>query len=282
MPTRLRPIPIGPPVHSETSSNDSQCPSPSSAATSIVDDWSERPDSAIAYDKPSSLKDKQISNRDLEQVWTWNKNLPAEDHRLVQQLIGQHVETSPNSQALESWDGSLTYGELDAFSTSVAGALQQHSIGPGIYVPLLFQKSMWTAVALLGVIKAGGAAILLGTNQPADRLRQICKQVDAKLLLSSPETAGLAKDIACSVVVLNLALVEDMQHTTRFQQPTTLKPEDPVVVTFTSGSTGVPKGAIMTHANICSQFRHHQSILDYSPTMRLYDFAAHAFDVAYI
>lgn len=282
-PSRIRPIPIPPPAvfefQRQVSSDDSRSSTP---ATSVEDDW--RPDSAIANDKPAStyLKDKRIINRDLEQIWTWNSELPAPDHRLVQQLIAQHVEASPDSQALQSWDGSLTYHELDTFSTSVAGALQERSIGPGSYVPLLFPKSMWTAVAFLGVIKAGGAAILLGTNQPVDRLRQICHQVDAKLILSSPETVALAKDITKHVLVVDSDLVEETHYRIRFEHPTTLTPEDPIVVTFTSGSTGVPKGAIMTHANICSQFRHQRSILAYSPLMRLYDFAAHAFDVAYI
>jgi len=283
----MRPIAIPPPAvfefQRQTSSDGSKSSTPATTpATSIEYEW--RPDSAIAIDKPAStyLKDKKITDRDLEQIWTWNSELPASDHRLVQQLISLHVEASPNSQALQSWDGSLTYYELDTFSTSLAGALQERSIGPGSYVPLLFPKSMWTAVAFLGVIKAGGAAILLGTNQPADRLRQICLQVDAKLILCSPETIALAKDITEHVLVLDSDLVQETHYRTRFKHPTTLTPENPVVVTFTSGSTGVPKGAIMTHANICSQFRHQRSILDYSPMMRLYDFAAHAFDVAYI
>lgn len=289
IPSRIRPTPIAPPPtvfasHRENSSDDSQSSTP---ATSIADDW--RPDSAIAIaqDKPAfpfpSLKDKQqITNRDLEQIWSWNANLPTTDHRLVQQLIAQHVQDSPDSQALQSWDGSLTYRELDTFSTSLAGALQERGIGPGACVPLLFPKSMWTTVAFLGVIKAGGAAVLLGTNQPADRMRQICHQVEAKLVLSAPETAALANDIAEDVLVVDSDLVEETRYRTRFEHPTTLKPDDAVVVTFTSGSTGVPKGAILTHANICSQFKHHRSILDYTPRMRMYDFAAHAFDIANI
>lgn len=290
LPTRIRPTPIAPPALLGSQTGNSSDGSPiSTPATSIAGDW--RPDSAInlcpdsaiaiSHDKSISTnpKEKQVSDKDLEQIWSWNADLPTTDHRLVHQLIAQHVAASPDAPALQSWDGGLTYRELDAYSTSLAGALQERSIGPGAYVPLLFPKSMWTAVAFLSVIKAGGAAILLGTNQPADRLRHICQQVDAKLVLSSPETAALAKDIAENVLIVDEKLID---QTRRFEHPVTLTPDDPVVVTFTSGSTGVPKGAIMTHANICSQFRHQYEVFNYSPKTRLYDFAAHAFDVAYI
>lgn len=74
---------------------------------------------------------------------------------------------------IDAWDGYCTYNELDGLSTRLAHRLGLLGVGPEILVPLLFEKSRWTPVAILGVIKAGGAFVLLEPDHPLARLQDM-------------------------------------------------------------------------------------------------------------
>jgi non-ribosomal peptide synthetase component F len=100
-----------------------------------------------------------------------------------------------------AWDGDLTYGELDALSSALAEHLAERGVGPEVFVPLCFEKSRWTIVAMVGVMKAGGMFVLLDPSHPAARLRGICRDVSATLIMAS---TSLGSKINYSLVYCNL------------------------------------------------------------------------------
>ncbi|KAJ5642798.1 hypothetical protein N7490_006798 [Penicillium lividum] len=99
-----------------------------------------------------------LSKADMLKLEEWNRVVPDR----------------PDAPAVCAWDGDLTYGELDALSSVLAAHLAERGVGPEIFVPLCFEKSRWTTVAMLGVMKAGGAFVLLDLSHPPARLRGIC------------------------------------------------------------------------------------------------------------
>ncbi|KAJ5102461.1 hypothetical protein N7532_002990 [Penicillium argentinense] len=222
-----------------------------------------------------------VSHQDLEDIWRWNATVPAAMEVCVHDLIADRTRQQPDAPAICAWDGELTYRELDELSTRLAHHLLGLGVGPAIIVPLCFEKSMWTPVAMLGVMKAGGASVALDTTQPEERLRTIIQQVQPSVVLASAANQDLAGRVGASTVV-----PVDGANLERFSAfpSTRLQPVDPcsrLYVVFTSGSTGTPKGAVITHVNFSSAIKHQQDALGFTSSARVFDFASYAFDVSW-
>ncbi|PHH58888.1 hypothetical protein CDD81_4179 [Ophiocordyceps australis] len=218
-----------------------------------------------------------LTPQDLDAIWGWNRTVPAPVERCVHDLIQDVVQTQPNAPAVCAWDGELTYGELDRLAVCVAARLVDLGVGPNVLVPLCFDKSMWTIVAKLGVLKAGGAFILLDPSLPEQRLRAIVGELRAGLLLSSASTRELGLRLVPEVVTLSsdLLLTDLASH-----DAVAASPDAVMYVIFTSGSTGTPKGVIITHSNFASALHHQLGSLGITSASRLFDFAAYSFDIS--
>ena len=222
----------------------------------------------------------------------WNATVPEAANRCVHDLISDVVQEQPDAQAICAWDGQMSYGDLEQFSSVLAGEMIRFSaqngetIGPGTIVPLNFSKSMWTPVAALATIKTGAACVLLDVTLPAERLQAIIRQVSPKLMLSSKQDESLAAKISSSPTIIvdheNLEqVIARLQNSvdlssTRFRKPL---PEDLLYLVFTSGSTGVAKGVKITHDNFASALRH-QTSMGITRSSRVYAYVSHAFDVS--
>ncbi|KAJ5230977.1 hypothetical protein N7489_011685 [Penicillium chrysogenum] len=114
-----------------------------------------------------------LAGSDLRDIWSWNSNVLSAVNACVHDLIASTVRRQPEALAVCAWDGELTYSQLDALSTRLAYVLIARGVGAEVIVPLCFEKSMWTPVAMLGVMKAGGASVAMDTSQPEERLRLI-------------------------------------------------------------------------------------------------------------
>ncbi|KAH2906122.1 Nonribosomal peptide synthetase 6, partial [Aspergillus fumigatus] len=117
----------------------------------------------------SQVKDLQaISPDGMAQLMRWNRQSAAEeDGACVQDLIQRTCQQQPHAMAVCAWDGSWSYQELDCQASHLASQLCDHGIEPEKFVGLLFEKSKWTTVAILAVLKAGGAFVRLDPTQPA-------------------------------------------------------------------------------------------------------------------
>ncbi|TLD19950.1 hypothetical protein PspLS_09529 [Pyricularia sp. CBS 133598] len=242
-----------------------------------------------------------IDEQDLRQIWAWNADVPETIEACVHDLFAQRARRQPDAPAVCSWDGELTYGQLDALSTRLAHRLAALGTGPGTIVPLCFEKSMWTSVAMLGVMKAGAASVAMDTTQPTARLRSNVEQALShsssrrRLVVSSMTNRALAGELMSQVagddvpVVVVAAEAVARNHDEKDNDgggtpPPPLarvSPQDILYVVFTSGSTGVPKGAMITHANFSSAVLHQQVVVGINEQTRLLDFASYAFDACW-
>lgn len=227
----------------------------------------------------------KLSETDRSELWRWNKDVPATEDVCVQDLIFEQIEKQPTAQAICSWDGNLTYEEIGRYATLLAHHLVRIGIKTGQIVPICFEKSRWTIVAVLGVLRAGGAMVLMDPSQPLDRRHTIAEQVGATLIVTSKTHAPFAPKIAPNAksVIVSMDTLDELAR----QATKTAKPELPVVPTdsilyliFTSGSTGKPKGVIINHRTYTTSAIARSAAVGYTAKSRVLDFASYAFDVS--
>ncbi|KAK4459840.1 nonribosomal siderophore peptide synthase Sid2 [Cladorrhinum samala] len=221
---------------------------------------------------------------DLDAIWKWNHLLPPTHDFCMHDLVSERARQFPQKVAIDSWDGTLTYDQIDRYSSSLAQSLVQKSgVGLHDFVPICFEKSRWTAVAVLAVMKAGATMVLMDPTLPLARLQNMAAQVDAKSMIASLNQEGLARSILPHGKVVVLGPTNFPPDGTQTPPPEPL-PNVPtsalMYIIFTSGSTGTPKGVKISHQTYTSSAIPRAKAVGYSETSRVLDFASYAFDVS--
>lgn len=241
----------------------------------------QRPESGPEIEQTGRQRQHGVSSQDLDQLWRWNAVVPDNMQRCMHDIISGQAEQRPQDVAVQSWDGSLSYEELEQLSTQLALHLGHLGVATGITVPLCFEKSMWAVVALLAVMKAGAAFSLTDPSQPEARLQTIFEQTGAKLILTSPLQSALGARIASggTVVAVSQELFRRQLQLAGGPLPA-VSPSSLMYVIFTSGSTGKPKGVAISHENYTSGALPRAEAVGYKSTSRVFDFPSYAFDVS--
>src|SRR5690606_28789091 len=97
---------------------------------------------------------------------------------------------------------------LDHASCKLAAHLQSLGVGPEIKVGLCFEKSKWSVVAMLSVLKAGGAYTQLNPSSPSSMMRRILEDVGATIVVCSPQNASLLTGVVPNVVIIDESVIE--------------------------------------------------------------------------
>ncbi|KAF4633014.1 hypothetical protein G7Y89_g5108 [Cudoniella acicularis] len=213
----------------------------------------------------------------LETISSWNSDCPEVIDDCVHEVVGKQVLAHPNASAICAWDVNFTYAELDQQASRLAQILSQMNVGPEMLVPICFDKSGWTIIAMLAVLKAGGAAVPLDPKHPRKALELRLCDTNAKVVLTSLERAELFKDMAVDVVSVNQALLDSRAIECDKSCAAAIS-TNPCFVIYTSGSTGMPKGVVLEHRAIVTSAHATGTVYNWGPTSRVLQFAAYTFD----
>ena len=191
----------------------------------------------------------------------------------VEQFVEDQVRRTPAATAVVHGGDSLTYDELEARANRLAAGLRASGVQPDDPVGVMLPRSLDMIVAVLGVLKAGGAYMPLDPSYPRERLRRMIE--DARCDLVVGRGARLSD---LTVAVLDL----DVEHTA----PATALArsggdEQLAYVLFTSGSTGKPKGVAMPHRTLANLIAWQLEIGTAPPGARTLQFAPLGFDVSF-
>ncbi|PWY87430.1 nonribosomal peptide synthase [Aspergillus heteromorphus CBS 117.55] len=216
-----------------------------------------------------------------EKVFGWNANPPAAVVECAHELVRQRVALQPDAPAIDSWDVQMTYAELDTLSDHVATILVEAGVKPEAIVPLCFEKTAWYVVAMLGVLKAGGAFVPLDPAHPSARLREIIGQVDAPVVLTTARYESLFAEFSVKSLTVNAdSIAQQAAREQTSTPPSSATPENLAYVIFTSGSTGKPKGTMIQHQSFCSGSLQQGELANMGPHSRIFQFASYSFDVS--
>ncbi|KAM3542149.1 hypothetical protein ARSEF1564_004969 [Beauveria bassiana] len=202
------------------------------------------------------------------------------------ECIRHHAMRQPGSPAAESWDGTISYSELEDLSSKLAAHLM--SVGFRVnaetpcYVPLLFEKSYKTVVSVIAVVKTGCAFVLLDPSQPLSRLRSVCDELNPRIIICSGGLEDAAAALAPMVVSLDGDIREAAWAKTTLEAPShSIEASDRALyAVFTSGSTGRPKGITINHDAFLSCAQAYIETVGMDKSTRTLQFASYAFDVS--
>ncbi|WNV85475.1 non-ribosomal peptide synthetase [Umezawaea sp. Da 62-37] len=169
--------------------------------------------------------------------------LPAPT-RLVHDLVDERARLDPDAPALTAEGTTMTYRWLVDRADALAGALVHAGVRPDEVVGVLGERSAELVTALLAVLKAGGAYLALSPDWPDARLTGLLDDARVRVVLADP-------DLVDRVPGDRIALPFDAKpRETAGPLPGDLSPSTLAYVSYTSGSTGEPKGVCVPHAAV--------------------------------
>jgi len=197
-------------------------------------------------------------------------------------VISERAQTCPDKLAISSWDGSLSYSQIDRYSTFLACSLRESGVELNDFLPVCFEKSRWTIVAVLAVMKAGATMVLMDPTLPLARLQNMAEQVSAKAMLSSCKQQDRSTSIMPDgkLFVVGAETFASLLDSQVLSKVPIVPPSTLMYIIFTSGSTGTPKGVQISHQTYTSSAIPRARAVGYTEDSRVLDFASYAFDVS--
>ena len=158
----------------------------------------------------------------------------------------EQVSAGHDRVAIRVGDRSVSYGAVNQIANRVAWSLQSVDTET---VAVLLRQGASIVCAMLGVLKAGKVFVPLDPRQPAARMLQILEDSDASVLITDRSSMGAAEALfRPNLKVINMDDLDDTLPSHDLGLP--IKGEALACLMYTSGSTGAPKGVMLSHANM--------------------------------
>ncbi|HLM55062.1 MAG TPA: amino acid adenylation domain-containing protein [Pyrinomonadaceae bacterium] len=216
----------------------------------------------------------------LQLLVEWNdtaREYPRD--RCVHELFEEQAAAKPDAVALVCGGERLTYAQLDERANRLARHLRACGVGAETRVGVLLERETWAAVALLAVLKAGGAWVALDPAYPPPRLSFMLEDAGASVLLTTARLAESLPAHGARLVHLD-AEARRVEAREGGRLGRVADADNLAYLVYTSGTTGRPKGILVEHRSLVNTglaFAAHHGL---TPRDRLLQFASFSFDVA--
>ncbi len=180
----------------------------------------------------------------------WNQTASAyPSGKTIHELFLEQADCTPHRVALTLEGDSISYGELNRRASQLACYLQGLGAGPETPVGILLNRSFDLMIAILGVLKSGGAYAPLDPDYPPERLDYMARDAGIEVVITRASLWPSPAEPPMRIV-----LMDEWRRWPSRQHPLNpicaASPENLAYVMYTSGSTGRPKGVMVTHRNV--------------------------------
>ncbi len=188
----------------------------------------------------------------------------AERPRSVWAMLAVALAHNPDGIALIDEHRRLTYAELAAEVERVAAGMAEHGIGVGDRIALLIGNRTEFLIVLLAAARLGAIAVPLSPREASPGLHLMLDQTGAKVLIYEAELAKRLPEPAALPYLRHRIALGDASLAAAGPAPAPHEPaeEDVALILYTSGTTGRPKGAMLTHLNIAHSVIHYALAMD--------------------
>lgn len=204
-------------------------------------------------------------------AWEQHSGGPVDPDELRATLAAGSLPEAFHQSAVEAGDRpavcidgeSASYRELDNAAGRTAAWLRERGVGPGERVLLCGPNSLGFVVAYLGTLRVGCVVVLAGSGLTERELEHMVRHSGAAAGFAAGDAHGRLSAVATRtgldpVIALDLDVspsLEEVSAGPPTLPPVELDPNDIAVIGYTSGTTGAPKGAALSHANVLASLR---------------------------
>ncbi len=210
----------------------------------------------------------------------WNHTArPYPADTTVHALFEKLAEEIPNQPAVQYKDQVLTYAELNQKANQLAYYLKERGLQSDQIVGISLPRSVEVAVAVLGILKAGGGFLNLDPTYPKERIAYMIEDSGLKLLITNRKLAQVLPLNGAEPILLDQDReIIERQPSGNLNLP--LQSENMAYVIYTSGSTGLPKGTLLAHRGLCNLFQVQQRAFNIGRQSRILQFSPLSFDAS--
>ena len=192
----------------------------------------------------------------------------------VPQILKRAADRYPDNIAVVYEGDALTYAQFDKKTDAIAAALAEKGIGRGAVVSTLLPRCKWMPVVAAAILKTGAAYQPLDPSYPPERLNFMVRDSGAALVIADRELRDLIAEYEGPFLYLDeLDALPDAAPLNR-----EIRPEDPFILLYTSGTTGTPKGVILHHGNLVNFIDWYVPKFRLTPESRSAAYASFGFD----
>lgn len=183
----------------------------------------------------------------LLSTWNATASLYPQQHSLSQ-LFEQQVACDPNAVALRCGEEALSYQQLNEQANQLARLLIEQGVGTETRVGIALERTPGLIVGLLAILKAGGTYVPLDPTYPQPRLQVLCEQAQVNVLLSQRTFAQRFPFVETIILLDEEQGRLQQRASSNLHRP--ILPQQLAYIMYTSGSTGQPKGVMVTQRNV--------------------------------
>ena len=191
-----------------------------------------------------------IPEAECKQLFYSDKNKTENEVVYIHQFFELIAEKNNNKIAVSDLHNQLTYQQLNSQANQIAHCLSERGIGPEDRVGVCLERSVYTLVTLLGILKSGAAYVPLDHTYPQARLNFILDDSQVRCILTQQSVLNYLEHASYEKLIVDDIICSQTNNVTNFDnRKQGLTTHNLAYLIYTSGSTGRPKAVEICHSN---------------------------------